>query len=131
VDASEWIDQQLVKGDLVLTVVPAEFPALIGPHYGYLLDGSGGYDTVIDLDRYYGVHSSTPEDIAALIGLSGHNDQSVFIVFSDSQWTYAQEHDLFPADGLSKLEAMIDADPRFARQYESPTVRIYRYQVTT
>ena len=121
VAASTWLDGRVASGDVVISAAPT-FPALIGPHYNFIVNGNA---SLSDYKQYY-PHDMTAQDAVDIARSMEHKGvHHAFFVFSTSQIRYAYRHGLFAPGELIGLEHQMERDTRFARVYDAKTTQIF------
>ena len=121
VAASLWLDGRVASGDALVSVAPT-FPALIGPHYNLIVNGTG---SLCDSAQYF-PHNLTAQDAVDIARpLEYGRGHRAFFVFSTSQIRYCYRHGLFAPGELADLERQMERDKRFTRIYDSQTTQIF------
>jgi hypothetical protein len=121
VAASTWLDGRVASGDVVISAAPT-FPALIGPHYNFIVNGTA---SLSDYKQYY-PHDMTAQDAADIArSMEYKGVHHAFFVFSASQIRYDDRHGLFAPGELIGLEHQMARDTRFARIYDAKTTQIF------
>jgi len=125
--ASEWLDQNLRGGDQALTMVPSNFPVLIGPNY-YLLNTTGDFSSVWNYLQSNNIQSLSLADVKAFVANARQGAGHVYLIFSDSQQQYAADHGLFAPGQLPAVEDLVRQDSDSVSVYNSGAVRVYEYR---
>jgi hypothetical protein len=122
VTGAQWVDQNVRRGDVVLTTSPT-FPLVVGPHYDNLsLDGSLG-----DYKRFFPQPLSVKDVLSIAANLTEPGETyRVFLVFSDNQYRYDSRHGVYSRGELAALETEVGTSASNRRVYDSGAVRIYQ-----
>lgn len=120
--AGTWINSVLRDGDSVVGTLPV-FPDVVGPNYAPLLahPATDVEDYFLNNPQYF----RTANDVRQL-AIKGGLTNDLYVVFSQSQYTYAQAHHLVSAPLLAPLERSVRADPGFVEVYHNAGVQIFR-----
>ncbi|WP_459791797.1 hypothetical protein [Arthrobacter sp. AD-310] len=123
VTASQWLDENLSPGDLVLKT-KYFFPLLIGANYPRYLK----WGTVTVLTKYFeesesNVTMKTLRDYTEKL----RNEEDAYVVISDDQLRHAIREGTREAYLLPRLERVLKSDLGVELVFNNETVRIYRF----
>jgi hypothetical protein len=119
--AARWLDARVTKGDLAVEAV-ANFPLFIGPNYWQYDSATKTATLATYLKKSPKAISGTAiESYLKSLAAPPHT----YVIFSDTQATYASTHDLFDISLLSQVETNIRGDSQFRTVYDNSAVRIY------
>ncbi|HWH25750.1 MAG TPA: hypothetical protein VNT53_03805 [Pseudolysinimonas sp.] len=119
--AAEWLDARVERDDLAVEAV-ADFPLFIGSHYSLFDSASKTASLVTFLeDGSTTISGPSIERYVRSLATAPHS----YVIFSDSQTTYASEHKMLKDGVLAKAEEAIRGDSQFREVYDTGAVRIY------
>jgi hypothetical protein len=121
VRAATWLDARVKKDDLAVEAV-GNFPLFIGSHY-WLFNTATRSATLTNYlkDASTTVSGASIERYLKSLATAPHS----YVIFSDSQTTYAGIHNVVDVGLLAKAEESIRGDSQFRTVYDSSAVRIY------
>ncbi|HEY8912407.1 hypothetical protein [Lacisediminihabitans sp.] len=119
--ASEWLDARVKKDDLAVEAV-ANFPLFIGSNYR-LFDSASRTSSLVTLlkDHSTTVSGASIERYVKSLATAPHS----YVIFSDSQTSYASSHRMLNVGVLAAAEQSIRGDSHFRTVYDTAAVRIY------
>ncbi|UQX87883.1 hypothetical protein M6D93_16475 [Jatrophihabitans telluris] len=121
VTAAHWLDSRVQPSDVVLTAAP-NFPAILGPHYDYIVNTNGS----LSGNKFHFLGTLNTADVLATIKLIGNGKgKSAYVVFSRIQQRFADEHGLFETGELASVEQGLTTSAQARKVYDRDGTRIF------
>ncbi len=125
--ASQFLNANGRSGSVVVASAP-NFPSRIGSRYPELRGESGTASPVLTRRDEFRAATLGPGNVNSVVNVIRRSSSTGYVVFSESQETYAKVFGLSSADRLRSLESAMLASGRFRLFYQNATTRIYELQ---